>query len=160
MVFLPAVGQFYINPQSLRDSFLAGNGFFCEDSRPFCPLCGHSPNGGTLGKGAFIGCEITTAHGVRAMGFVMTFVMKGNGSIRSFLGCRKSTIVRNSTSIVLHLTREVGSLASSEGEITKRYRNTPMMDSSRIISIITQGIEPYVCMLLYSCVISPLAFFH
>ena len=55
----------------------------------------------------------------------------------------------------LPLTREVGSLASSEGEITKRYRNTPMMDSSRIISIITQGIEPYVCMLLYSCVISP-----
>ena len=36
---------------SVRATFLAGNGFFCEDSRPFCPLCGHSPNGGALEKG-------------------------------------------------------------------------------------------------------------
>ena len=74
---------------------------------------------------------------------------------REALACQKGTIVRNSTSIILPLTREVGSLASSEGEITMRYRNTPMMDSSRIISIITQGIESIVCILLYSCVISP-----
>ena len=76
------------------------------------------------------------------------------------LVCRKSTLVRNRAFTSLPLTREVGSLASSEGEITKRYRNTPMMDSSRIISIITQGIESCVCKQLYSCVISPLAFFH
>ena len=52
-------------------------------------------------------------------------------------------------------TREVGSLASSEGEITMRNIDSSAFDSSRIISIITHSIESCVYMLLYSCVISP-----
>ena len=55
----------------------------------------------------------------------------------------------------LPLTREVGSLASSEGEITKRYRNTPMMDSSRIMSAFFHGIESILAISLYRYVISP-----
>ena len=44
--------QIYAPDTRVGRQLLAGSGFFCEDSRPFCPLRGHSPNGGTLGKGA------------------------------------------------------------------------------------------------------------
>ena len=47
-------------------------------------------------------------------------------------------------------------LSEAEGEITKRYNNTPIIDSSRIISIITHCIESGVFFVFYSCVISPL----
>ena len=33
----------------IKSLLLAGSGFFCEDSRPFCPQRGHSPNGGASG---------------------------------------------------------------------------------------------------------------
>ena len=37
---------------------------------------------------------------------------------------------------------------ATEGEITKRYNNTPIIDSSRIISIITHCIESSVFFVL------------
>ena len=46
---------------------------------------------------------------------------------------------------------------ATEGEITKRYNNTPIIDSSRIICIITHCIESGVFFVLFCCVISPLA---
>ena len=39
-------------------------------------------------------------------------------------------------------------LSEAEGEITKRYNNTPIIDSSRIISIITHCIESGVFFVL------------
>ena len=39
-------------------------------------------------------------------------------------------------------------LSEAEGEITKRYNNTPIFDSSRIISIITHCIESDVFFVL------------
>ena len=46
-------------------------------------------------------------------------------------------------------------MSEAEGEITKHHSNTPIIDSSRIISIITHCIESGFFFVLYSCVISP-----
>ena len=46
-------------------------------------------------------------------------------------------------------------LSEAEGEITKHHSNTPIIDSSRIISIVTHCIESGFFFVLYSCVISP-----
>ena len=46
-------------------------------------------------------------------------------------------------------------LSEAEGEITKHHINTPIIDSSRIISIVTHCIESGFFFVLYSCVISP-----
>ena len=53
----------------------------------------------------------------------------------------------------LPLTREVGSLASSEGEIMKRDNNALAFDSSRVFSTILYGIESII-ILLYFVVLS------
>ena len=45
--------------------------------------------------------------------------------------------------------------SEAEGEITKRNSNTPLIDSSRILSAFFHGIESILMVPLFRCVISP-----